>query len=45
MQGQTDNNNGSSITDDNIDRVARGFFFQDQSFGFGSMDGFVVMYN
>jgi len=44
VQGETDNNKGSSITDDNIDRVARGFFWQDASFGFDSMDGFVVIY-
>lgn len=44
FQGQTDNNKGASITDDNVDRVARGFFWQDASFGFDSMDGFVVMY-
>lgn len=44
VRGETDNNKGGSITDDNIDRVARGFFFQDQSFGYDSMDGFVVIY-
>ena len=44
VEGETDNNKGSSITDDNIDRVARGFFWQDASFGFDSIDGFVVIY-
>ena len=44
VTGQTDNNKGSSITIDNIDRVARGFFWQDASFGFDSLDGFVVIY-
>lgn len=44
VQGETDNNKGASITDDNIDRVARGFFWQDASFGFDSLDGFVVIY-
>ena len=27
VRGQIDNNEGGSITVDNIDRVARGFFF------------------
>lgn len=44
VRGQIDNNEGGSITVDNIDRVARGFFFQDASFGFNSLDGFVVFY-
>lgn len=44
IQGETDNNKGASITDDNVDRVARGFFWQDASFGYDSLDGFVVIY-
>ena len=44
VKGQIDNNEGASITVDNIDRVARGFFWQDASFGFNSLDGFVVFY-
>lgn len=44
VKAQIDNNEGGSITVDNIDRVARGFFFQDASFGFNSLDGFVVFY-
>ena len=44
VQGQIDNGMGSSISGDAIDRVARGFFFKDQTYTFASLDGFVVFY-
>ncbi len=44
VQGQIDNGMGSSISGDAIDRVARGFFFKDQTYSFASLDGFVVIY-
>ena len=44
VRGQIDNNQGSSITLENVDRVARGLFFQDLTFQFESIEGFVVLY-
>ena len=39
------NNGGlSSIASDGVDRVARGYFMQDMTYGFYSLDGFVVWY-
>ena len=45
FQGKVDNGGLSPIESDGIDRVARGFFLQDITYGFNSLDGFVVWYN
>ena len=39
-----DNGGRSPIESDSIDGVARGFFLQDMTYGFDSLDGFVVSY-
>ena len=44
ITAKIDNNKGESIEVDNINRVARGFFWKDLSYGFFSLDGFVVYY-
>ena len=44
VKGKMDNNKGEAIEIDDINRVARGFFWQDVSYGFESIDGFVVYY-
>ena len=44
VRGRIDNNQGGSITLENVDRVARGLFFQDLTFQFESIEGFVVLY-
>ena len=43
-QGKVDNGGLSPIESDGVDRVARGFFLQDITYGFESLDGFVVWY-
>ena len=45
FQGKVDNGGLSPIESDGIDGVARGFFIQDITYGFESLDGFVVWYN
>ena len=45
VKGKFDNNLGLSVQADAIDDVARGFFLRDASYGFRSLDGFVVYYN
>ena len=45
FKGKVDNGGLSPIESDGIDRVARGFFLQDITYGFNSLDGFVVWYN
>ena len=40
-----DNQGASPIESDGINGVARGFFIQDITYGFESIDGFVVSYN
>ena len=44
VRGRIDNNQGGSITLENVDRIARGLFFQDLTFQFESIEGFVVLY-
>ena len=44
FRGKVDNGGLSPIESDGIDRVARGFFLQDITYGFESLDGFVVWY-
>ena len=45
VKGRFDNNNGLPIEADGIHRIARGFFFQDATYGFDSLDGFVVYWD
>ena len=44
FQGRIDNGGLQPIESDGIDGVARGFFLQDMTYGFNSLDGFVVWY-
>ena len=44
FKGKIDNGGLSPIESDGIDNVARGFFFQEVTYGFNSLDGFVVWY-
>ena len=44
IKGKIDNQKGESIEANQIDRVARGCFLRDVSFGFYTYDGFVVWY-
>ena len=44
VKGKFDNNQGLSVEADDIDDVARGFFWRDASYGFQSLDGFIVKY-
>ena len=44
FQGKVDNGGMSPIESDGVDRVARGYFMQDMTYGFDSLDGFVVWY-
>ena len=44
VKGRVDNNKGEAIEIDDINRVGRGFFWQDVSYGYGSIDGFVIYY-
>ena len=44
VKGKFDNNQGLSVEADDINDVARGFFWRDASYGFQSLDGFVVKY-
>ena len=39
-----DDNQGEAVEAQNIDNVARGFFIRDASYGFESLDGFVVWF-
>ena len=45
FQGYMDNNAGLPIQSENVDRAARGFFFQDQTYGTLLLDGFVVYFS
>ena len=45
IQCDIDNGYGMSITTDQEPRVGRGVFLQDASYGFESLDGFVVWYD
>ena len=45
FEGKMDNNYGAPIESDGINNAARGFFFRDSTFGFESLDGFVVYYD
>ena len=45
VKGRFDNNNGLPVEADGINRAARGFFFQDATYQFESLDGFVVYWN
>ena len=45
VKGRFDNNNGLPVEADGIDRAARGFFFQDATYTFHSLDGFVTFWN
>ena len=44
VQGRIDNNQGESIVLDDVDRVARGFFWKDVTYGFENINGFIVYY-
>jgi hypothetical protein len=44
MTGRIDNNQGESIVIGTSDRVARGFFWKDVTYGIENIDGFVVYY-
>ena len=44
FQGRMDNGGRSPIESDSVDGVARGFFLQDMTYGFDSLDGFTVAY-
>ena len=44
FQGKFDNGGKSPIESDGVVGVARGFFLQDMTYGFDSLDGFVVWY-
>ena len=44
FQGRMDNGGRSPIESDSVNGVARGFFLQDMTYGFDSLDGFVVSY-
>ena len=44
FQGRMDNGGRSPIESDSVDGVARGFFLQDMTYGFDSLDGFAVSY-
>jgi len=45
VTGRIDNNKGESIEVDDVDKVARGFFWKDLSYGFFSVDGFVIYWD
>ena len=45
VKGRIDNNNGLPIEADREHRVARGYFMQDATYGFDSLDGFVVYWD
>ena len=45
FEGNVDNGGLSPIESDGLDKVGRGFFIQDITYGFESLDGFVVWYN
>jgi len=45
VEASMDNGSGLAIETDGVDKAARGFFWQDVSYGFDSLDGFVVFYN
>lgn len=45
VRGEIDNGGLSPIASDGLDKVARGFFLQDMTYGYDSLDGFVVWYN
>ena len=45
FQGKVDNGGLSPIESDGVDGVAKGFFMQDITYGFESLDGFVVWYD
>ena len=45
VRGQVDNGGLSPIASDGVDKVARGFFLQDMTYGFDSLDGFVTWFN
>ena len=45
FQGKMDNGARAPIESDAIDGVCRGFFIKDETYGFESMDGFVIRYN
>ena len=40
-----DNNNGGPIESDGVDGAARGIFFQDATYGYECLDGWVVYYD
>ena len=44
VQGKFDNGGKSPIESDGVTGIARGFFLQDMTYGFDSLDGFVVWY-
>ena len=44
FQGRFDNGGKSPIESDGTKGVARGFFLQDMTYGFSSLDGFVVWF-
>jgi len=44
FQGKIDNGGQSPIEADGVVGVARGFFLQDMTYGFDSLDGFVIHY-
>ena len=44
FQGRFDNGGKSPIESDGTKGVARGFFLQDMTYGFDSLDGFVVWF-
>ena len=44
VQARFDNGGKSTVESDNVLGVARGFFLQDMTYGFDSLDGFVVFY-
>ena len=44
FQGKFDNGGKSPIESDGKKGIARGFFLQDMTYGFDSLDGFVVWY-
>ena len=45
VKGRFDNNFGLPVEADGKHRAARGFFFQDATYQFKSLDGFVVFWN